>query len=364
MSYKILGKLPDPFSFESEERMSADEWYSRRDEIFEKIAKLEFGGMPKRPEEVKVVRISMPSETGAIITYLVTAKAGCGSISFLLDISAPSGPIDGSVRYPVMLTGDGCYNNCESDVIRAAQERGIAVARFNRLIFANDYMYNGRTNGIYELFPENDSFSAISAWAWGYSVAVDALLQIPHVDGENIGITGHSRGGKTVLLAAAADTRIKFVCANNSGCHGAASHRLIGLDEERSETLADMIPIIPHWLGKELFEFAGKEETLPYDMHFFGALIAPRYYMQAEGMQDYWINPRGAWYNFLGVRAAYEYLGCSDNAAAWFRPGTHRHKLPDFTEFLNFMKAKLENKPTPEHFKINPYPDMDLKIEW
>jgi hypothetical protein len=103
---------------------------------------------------------------------------------------------------------------------------------------------------------------------------------------------------------------------------------------------------------------------MPYDMHYFGALIAPRYYIQCEGMQDYWINPKGAWMNFNGVKEAYRYLGCEDNAAAWFRPGKHRHKLPDFTEFLNFMVSKMEGRPTAEHLKINPYPELDVSTDW
>ena len=81
-------------------------------------------------------------------------------------------------------------------------------------------------------------------------------------------------------------------------------------------------------------------------------------------MQDYWINPKGAWVNFLGVKAAYRYLDCEDNAAAWFRPGVHRHKLPDFVQFLDFMSSKLHGEPTAEHLKINPYPEIDFKVEW
>jgi hypothetical protein len=196
---------------------------------------------------------------------------------------------------------------------------------------------------------------------------MDAFGEIPHVDIENVGITGHSRGGKTVLLAAAADERIKFVCPNNSGCHGAVSYRLQETGygwAGKTEDLPRMLECLPHWMGEGLKEYAGRENEMPYDMHFFGALIAPRYYLQCEGMQDYWINPKGAWMNFCGVKEAYRYLGCEDNVGAWFRPGYHRHKLPDFTEFLNFMASKIEGRPTAEHLKINPYPELDIDTNW
>ncbi len=367
MSLRILGKLPDPFLKDGGGRMSADEWYSERDKLFRKICQTEYGGMPPRPEVVKVMRLTAPRRDGGANVYKITAGTKERQLSFLLDVTVPEGPIDGSIKYPLLLTGDGCYTNCESDTIALACSMGIGVGRFNRLEMANDDRGAGRVGGLYDVYPENTDFTAISAWAWGYMTVMDALSEIPQIDAENVGITGHSRGGKTVMLAAAADTRIKFVCPNNSGCHGAVSYRLkeTGFGyHNKTEELADMLRDLTHWMGKELYQYVDREDEMPYDMHFFGALIAPRYYLQCEGMQDYWINPKGAWMNFCGVKEAYRYLGCEDNAAAWFRPGVHRHKLPDFTEFLNFMKAKMAGQPTAEHLKINPYPELQIDTNW
>ena len=368
MSVTILGKLPDPFRKDDGTRMTADEWYAQREELFNKICDIEFGGMPPRPEVVRVVRLTSPRADGGANVYKVWAGTKEKQVSFLLDITAPPSAVDGSIKYPVLLTGDGCYTNCESDTIAKANAMKIAVARFNRLEFANDDKDAGRVGGLYDIYPENKSFTAISAWAWGYMVAMDAMEQIPHVDTQNVGITGHSRGGKTVLLAAAADTRFKVVCPNNSGCHGANSYRLkeesVKYRPFRTEELSDMFKNLSHWMGEGLREYIGRENELPYDMHFFGALVAPRYYVQFEGMQDYWINPKGAWMNFCGVKEAYRYLGCEDNCGAWFRPGIHRHKLPDFTEFLEFMRAKMQDKPTAEHLMINPYPELQIDTDW
>ncbi len=367
MSVEILGKLPDPFRKEDGGRMTPEEWYAARDRIFQAICETEFGGMPPRPEVVKVVRLSAARVDGGVNVYKVWAGTKERQLSFRMDISAPKGPIDGRKKYPVLVAGDGCYTTCERDTINAACEMGIAVARFDRLELAHDDMKAPREGGLYDIYPEHTGFTAISAWAWGYMTVMDAFEQIPHIDAENVGITGHSRGGKTVLLAAAADPRIQFVCPNNSGCHGAVSYRLkeVGFGVNgKSEELSDMFVNFPLWMGEGLREYIGREAELPYDMHFFGALVAPRYYLQCEGMQDYWINPKGAWMNFCGVKEAYRYLGCEDNAAAWFRAGKHRHQLPDFTEFLNFMRAKMDGKPTAEHLKINPYPELEINTDW
>jgi len=362
MSVKILGKLPDPFRKENGTRMAPEEWYGQREQLFSKICETEFGGMPPMPEVVRVVRLTGAYRCNNI--YKVWAGTCERQVSFLIDVTLPKGEDE---KFPVLLTGDGCYTNCESDTILKACSMGIGVARFNRLEFANDDKNAGRTGGLYDVYPEYKAFTAISAWAWGYIAAMDALAQMPRVDMDNVGITGHSRGGKTVLLAAAADTRIKFVCPNNSGCHGANSYRLKENGDDisyRSEELSDMFRNFPHWMGEGLREYVDREAELPHDMHFFGALIAPRFYLQCEGMQDHWINPKGAWMNFCGVREAYRYLGCEHNCAAWFRPGTHRHKLPDFTEFLEFMRAKMAGKPTAEHLKIHPYPELQIDTDW
>ena len=62
MSVKILGKLPDPFRKEDGTRMTQEEWYAQRDKLFNKICEIEYGGMPPRPEVVKVVRLTSPRE--------------------------------------------------------------------------------------------------------------------------------------------------------------------------------------------------------------------------------------------------------------------------------------------------------------
>ena len=175
MSVKILGKLPDPFRKADGTRMTPDEWYAERDRIFREICDVEYGGMPPRPEVVKVVRLTAPRKDGNANVYKIWAGTRERQLSFVLDITAPPAPIDGSVRFPVLLTGDGCYTTCESDTIAAACERGIAVARFNRLELANDDKDAGRVGGLYEIYPAHTGFTAISAWAWGYMAVMDAF---------------------------------------------------------------------------------------------------------------------------------------------------------------------------------------------
>ena len=367
------GKMPDPFLKDDGTRMTPEEWIANRDAIREKIVDIEFGGMPPRPEYLRIEPLTNPRRGHVSTWYKIYAGTKEKQISFTLELCVPLvippeqeyDPWKAEEVFPVILTGDGCYHNMESDVMEEAHKHGFIAAKFNRLELAND-CFNSREGGLHTVY-EGD-YSDISAWAWGYSVCMDVFEQLPFVDETNVGITGHSRGGKTVMLAAVMDERIKYVCPNNSGCHGPVSHRCEiheqPLYPRRTETLVDMFKNMPTWMGPKLQEYENCVEKLPYDMHYFGALIAPRYYLQCEGMQDYWINPIGAWQNFMAVKECYKYLGCEEHAAGWFRPGKHRHKLPDYAEFLDFIVRAKEGLPLQDHLKINPYPDVPRNFDW
>ena len=54
----------------------------------------------------------------------------------------------------------------------------------------------------FALYPEYD-WGTIAVWAWAYQPVIDVLLTMPGIDERRIVSTGHSRGGKTALCAAA-----------------------------------------------------------------------------------------------------------------------------------------------------------------
>lgn len=375
--------MPDPFLKEDGTRMTPDEWNQQRDALRNFIVDFAFGGMPPRPEVVEIEylnsfrRTEPEQETSNWIRIHAGTKEK--QITFCLEMfvpyvdgispGGPDGmwmPLTQEEKYPVILTGDSCYPNMNIQVISEITKRGFIAARFNRLEIASDSHNNRGVGPIYDVYPGD--YTAISAWAWGYMVCMDVFEKISYTDETEVGITGHSRGGKTVLLAATVDERIKYVCPNNSGCHGANSHRCEVPEQEgvgrRTETLNDMLNNLNSWMGLKLEPYRNRVDDLPYDMHYFGALIAPRYYLQCEGMQDYWINPIGAWQNFMAVKECYKYLGCEDHAGAWFRPGFHRHRVPDYNEFMDFIIRSREGKPLSEHLQINPYPDVPRNFEW
>jgi len=342
---RILGPLPDLFRCTDGTPLTDPaQWPRRRQELLDAVVPLLYGGLPPAPGVLELTKLFV--WRGRLHSWLIETGTAEKTITFELQLHTPEGP----GPFPVLLTGDGCFGYCNDEVIREANHRGWLVARFNRTVLAKDDLTDqSRTGGLYEVYPDS-TFGAIAAWAWGYHRCVDALLQIPEADGSRIAITGHSRGGKTTLLAAATDERILFTQDSASGAGGggcfryeqyesADEIRARHLEDGRSEQLADLMQVIPYWFGSGMHAYVGKEETLPFDQHFLKAAIAPRYLLQSNYPDDIWANPRGAEQTYLAAKALYAFLGAQDHIASVTRPGGHYQYPVDFARFLDFAEA-------------------------
>lgn len=346
----ILGGFPDIFTCNNGEKLTCKtRWPQRREELLEAIVPLLYGGLPPKPE---VLRVEKPYSLRGVHTYSIKTGTKQRTISFDLKLYQP----EGEGPFPVLLTGDECFGTCTEAVIQEANRRGYLVAVFNRLNFALDnYEEADYTGGIYDVYP-GMRFGAIAAWAWGYHRCVDALERIEIADSSCIAISGHSRGGKTALLAAATDERILFTQDNASGVCGGACFRYIqyttpeqkdkfGVADERSEPLDYLGGIVPYWLGQDIWQYCGKEETLPFDQHFLKAAIAPRWLLATNSLDDVWANPKGSYQTYLAARELYRFLGVEERIDSVYRYGQHAHTYREFCLFLDFIDAARGGRP-------------------
>ncbi len=362
---KRLAMLPDPFITRAGTRVQTiTDWEARRVEILEDVIGLEFDGMPPKPETFRVEGTHVRGR-GATSSYRIHCGTRENPFTFPFYIYRP----DKVGKLPVVLTGDMTYTqNCDDAVIAEAHRRGFIVVKFNRTELAPDFADPNRTHGINALWPELP-FSTISAWAWGYHRVVDALATFDFVDMDRIAITGHSRGGKTVLLAGATDTRIRYTCPNGSGTHGCGTYRFYQEEESddpnaHSETLGFMMDHLGYWMGQGLAAYVGREETLPYDTHFIKTLVAPRCYLETNGYGDTWANPRGAYLGLLAAREVWKLYGAEDKCQCWYRNGGHNHGMPEFCALFDFMEADMYDTPLPASITRLPYTDMEPQHDW
>ena len=132
---------------------------------------------------------------------------------------------------------------------------------------------------------KGDDWASIAAWSWALSRVMDYLETEPLIDSKRVCTTGHSRGGKTSLWAAAMDERFSMAYSNDSGCLGTAILR-----GKQGEHL-DYIAGVTDWFCDNIQQYRKDEDALPVDQHMLVAAMAPRPVYVASSSQDLWADP-------------------------------------------------------------------------
>lgn len=149
-----------------------------------------------------------------------------------------------------------------------------------------------------------DEWGILRAWAWGYSRAMDYFETDANVDETQIAISGHSRGGKTVLLAAAIDERFAMVFPTCAGEMGTSLSR-----RDWGETIDDMAQLLAPQFAGNFRKYAANWDALPVDSHMLMALMAPRPIFATGGTTDEWSDPTGVYMAAEAASPVYELLG-------------------------------------------------------
>jgi len=341
--------LPDPLVFRDGSKVqSAQDWPRRRDELKVLIQFYEYGHLPPAPGNVKATEIDsreLPN-IGATEKRIKLEMGPNQQLSIHLDLTIPNG----GGPFPAIICGDLCWGKIKPEIVAAIVKRGYILAEFDRTDLAND-----KKNVPYALniaYPDYDP-SALTAWAWGFHRVVDYLQTLPNIDKSHIAATGHSRGGKAVLLAGALDERIALTNPNDSGCGGAGCYRY---QADKSEDIAAITKSFPFWFVPRFQEFIGKVDKLPFDQHSVKALVAPRAYLSTEALGDLWANPSGTQRTHLAAKQIWDFLGAPDKTAIYFREGKHEHNADDWNVLLDFADKTFFNKAVDRKFDNFAFP--------
>lgn len=338
---EILGKLPDPFTFDDGRRVATEsDWLERKKELYGTVIELQYGVQPPPSEFTEVETLY---DGGTTRVYRIKCGYKAHPVSFRMKLLLPNG-----VKNPsVIVDGDGCFNYyMDKEWLGAALNKGVGWAIFDRTELVHDVMGEPRGQGqLFDAYP-GLRCGALSAWAWGYSRVVDALEEIGLVNLDCIAFSGHSRGGKTCALAGALDERAAIVnpnatCAGSCSCY--RTH-LVALDENgneaRSERLSDLWRNFYYWVGEKLGDYVDREAELPFDGHELKAMIAPRTLLLTEAAHDVWSNPVGAWQTTIAAKEVYDFLGAGNEIFWNFRPGRHFHKIEDVELLVSLVKRR------------------------
>ncbi|MBX9582491.1 MAG: acetylxylan esterase [Gemmataceae bacterium] len=199
-----------------------------------------------------------------------------------------------------------------------------------------------------------DETATIMWWAWGVGRAVDYLLTDKAIDGKRLAVVGHSRLGKTALVAGAFDDRIAVVIPSQAGCGGSGPSRHA---DPKAETVAVINKAFPHWFCGHFTAFGADPSKLPFDQHGMVALCAPRPVLFPNAAADLWANPAGQFEVLKAAGPVYKLLGVEGLTADavppvntladgrlgyWVRPGQHAMTPADWKTYMDFADKWLK----------------------
>ncbi len=315
--------LPDPLILKNGDRVkNSEEWWQlRRPEILDDFSNLIYGKMPGGipPVDFKVTEIDSQALNGKAIKKTITGQLRVSKYFndmpmveiILYTPSASEGPVPLMVTVGVGFPGafPGAKNNDTSPSVAMVIAKGWAMATVNTGLIQMD---NGAdlSKGIIGFMQQGkprkpDDWGVIAAWCWGLSRAMDYFETDPSVNSKHIGIEGHSRWGKTALLAAALDQRWAIVYSSCSGSMGASLEK-----RNYGETIDNVAgPGEYHWMAGNFLKYAGHWQDMPVDAHELMALIAPRPLFITGGTQDQWADPKGEFLACSAASPVYRLLG-------------------------------------------------------
>jgi hypothetical protein len=190
----------------------------------------------------------------------------------------------------------------------------------------------------------SDRPGALTIWA-SLSTALATELKQQNPDRPVIAY-GHSRYGKTALLAAAYGQSIDAAVSHQSGTAGASLMR-----DKTGESIKDVVRGYPHWLSPAAAEYADTPRSLPTDAHALLAAISPKPILLGNARRDVWSDPEGAFRAAQWAAANTDQTFTSqrlddfqptDDIAFWTRTGTHGVVKEDWATFLDFLDAHFK----------------------
>jgi len=212
-----------------------------------------------------------------------------------------------------------------------------------------------RTTRFFPAYPHYD-WGLLRAWAWGASRIVDYLVTDPAIDKNKLIITGVSRTGKAALIAGAFDDRWAMVAPVASSGGGTPAYRYSGSVPNRGgkEGLTEMVRKYPNWFSPHLHQFWGQPDKLPFDEHWFIALVAPRPLICLEGDHDQNVNQNGVYQSIVAARPAYVFLHAGDKLGVSWADRPHGMVQGDWDALLAFADKFLLAKPVDRSFDSYP----------
>ena len=321
-------------TFKGEKVSSAEEWEKvRAPELFDTFANEEYGRWPKDGSfsvsfDTAEPDVLMMGGKAVRKRICITCVGSHGVRSFVATAFIPV------CKKPVpaflFICNRNPYENIDPTRARKSGfwpaeeivDRGYAAVTFWNGDVAPDWN-TGNREGVFSCFSLDDikykfdRWGTLAAWAWGASRVMDWIETEPLINSKRVAVVGHSRGGKTALVAGVYDRRFAMACSNDSGCSGA---KLNHIDLPKSEHVDIIVRTFSYWFAPNYLRVANREKEWNVDQHQFIALMAPRFVCIGSATEDAWAGQKGEYYSGILASPAWELYGKKGLVADGFPP--------------------------------------------
>ena len=329
--------LPDPLKLKDGKKVTTAKvwWKKRRPEIVEDFDREILGRAPRQTPKVtwevtsttKEMNGDVPVITKKLVGHVDNSSYPLITVNLDLTLSTPA---DAKGPVPVMMELSWSPEFLAAIAKRFPELKPPPGPTWQQQVLARGWGYasliptsvqadngEGLTQGIIGLVNKGqprklDDWGTLRAWAWGASRALDYFESDKAVDARHVGIAGHSRYGKTALVAMAYDPRFAIAYVSSSGAGGAALYRRNFGEQIGNVAAANEY----HWMAGSFLKYAGPltPNDLPVDSHELIALCAPRPVFIGGGALkgDGWADPEGMFLAAVAAGPVYKLLGKKD----------------------------------------------------
>jgi hypothetical protein len=347
--------LPDPLVLNNGKKVTSAKmwWNQRRPEIVELFDREIYGRVPKNVPKVKWEVASTKNEmnggvpviTKELVGHVDNSSYPAISVDIKVSLSTPAnakGPVPVIMEFGGGAPIGGGGRGAPGTAAKAApkqpaipkgpppgpswQQQVLAKGWGYAAISTNSIQADngaGLTQGIIGLVNKGqprkpDDWGALRAWAWGASRALDYFETDKAVDAKQVGIEGHSRWGKSTVVAMAYDQRFAVAYVSSSGEGGAKMHRRNWGELVENVAAASEY----HWMAGNFLKYAGplNWNDMPVDSHELVAMCAPRPVFLSAGATngDGWVDAKGTFLAGVGAGPVYKLLGKQDMGTSEF----------------------------------------------
>jgi dienelactone hydrolase len=179
-------------------------------------------------------------------------------------------------------------------------------------------------------FKRGDYQSGTMKAIWNNMRAVDYLQSLPEVDGERIGVIGHSLGGHNSMFTAAFDERLKAIVSSCGFCSFEKYYKgnLKGWTSDR-------------YMPRIASEFNNDPKKVPFDFSDVVISFAPRAFLAVAPEKDHNFEVSGVRDVIAAAEPVYKALNAADKLKAIYPDAGHDFPADARKTAYEFIDAQL-----------------------